>query len=302
MEVVIASSSEIAEPVLTALQGSTHQVLAGISMPDKPAGRGRLLQAKRFSVLCERVGIPLYKPEGRLELNEALTSLAPDLVITIAYGRLIKSGELNIPKYGWLNIHFSLLPRWRGAAPVQRAIQNGDSETGISIFQLDEGMDTGPIFLSKAIPLRGTETFGSLLSELSSLAAPATLQVLEMIEAGSAPTPQSHETYTSAPKLSKDEARIQWHKSATEIDRQIRAMNPWPIAWSTLDGQRLSILSAVKNDQEGEPGSVLSTSPLIIGCGENSLEILSIKPEGKKQMTANEWVRGARISQGTTFR
>ena len=302
MKVVIASSSEIAEPVLTALQGSTHQVLAGISMPDKPAGRGRLLQANRFSVLCEREGIPLYKPESRLELNEVLTSLAPDLVITIAYGRLIKSGELNIPKYGWLNIHFSLLPRWRGAAPVQRAIQNGDSETGISIFQLDEGMDTGPIFLSKAIPLRGTETFGSLLSELSSLAAPATLQVLEMIEAGTAPTPQSHEASTSAPKLSKDEARIQWHKSATEIDRQIRAMNPWPIAWSTLDGQRLSILSAVKNDQDGEPGSVISTSPLVIGCGENSLEILSIKPEGKKQMTANEWVRGARISQGTAFR
>lgn len=302
MRVVVASSSEVAQPLLESLLTSAHVILAGLTMPDKPSGRGRDLKPNDFSLLCEGLAVPLFKPSSQSELNQVLLRLHPDVVITIAYGRLIKRTELSIPKFGWLNIHFSLLPRWRGAAPVQHAILNGDSETGITIFQLDEGMDTGPIFLSHKELLHGDETSGSLLKKLSEIAAKRILDVLQDLETGIAPTPQNRFGDSLAPKLSKEEGRIKWDKTATEIERHIRAMNPWPISWTTVDNTRLSIIKAKVAAGSGQPGEILSTNPLTIACGEDSLEIQSLKPEGKSEMTASEWFRGARLGEGTSFK
>lgn len=302
MKVVLASSSDVAQPVLEALLRSQHELVAGISMPDKPVGRGRQIQPNSFSMLCERSGVQVFKPENRVELNDLLRKIEPDLVITIAYGRLIKATELSIPEHGWLNVHFSLLPRWRGAAPVQRAILHGDQETGISIFRLEEGMDTGPVFATHKISLKGNETYGSLLSQLSLLAAPVLLTVLEHIEQGISPIPQNEDGATLAPKLSKEEARISWQKSATEIERQVRAMNPWPIAWTTVNDKRLSILQSCLHNLSGNPGEILSLQPFIIGCGEEAIEVSMLKPEGKAEMSAAEWLRGARLSKGEFLR
>lgn len=302
MKVVLASSSDVAQPVLEALLRSQHELVAGISMPDKPVGRGRQIQPNSFSMLCERSGVQVFKPENRVELNDILRKIEPDLVITIAYGRLIKATELSIPGHGWLNVHFSLLPRWRGAAPVQRAILHGDQETGISIFRLEEGMDTGPVFATHKISLKGNETYGSLLSQLSLLAAPVLLTVLEHIEQGISPIPQNEDGATLAPKLSKEEARISWQKSATEIERQVRAMNPWPIAWTTVNDKRLSILQSCLHNLSGNPGEILSLQPFIIGCGEEAIEVSMLKPEGKAEMSAAEWLRGARLSKGEFLR
>jgi methionyl-tRNA formyltransferase len=301
MKVVLASSSEIAAPIMDELLNSQHDLVCGISMPDKPTGRGQTLQPNEFSLLCKSKNVRLHTPASRKELHELLSAIAPDVVITIAYGRLIKSEELKIPRHGWLNIHFSLLPRWRGAAPVQRTIEHGDSESGISIFRLDEGMDTGPIFYSERIPLIGEETFGSLLSKLSRLAAPATLKVLEMLARGDRPTPQVNSDITLAPKLTKDEARIDWKKGAIEIERQIRAMNPWPVAWTKIDEERISILKSRVSELVGDPGKILSISPLIVGCGESSLMVEIVKPAGKREMSAAEWIRGARLSTESSF-
>jgi methionyl-tRNA formyltransferase len=302
MKVVLASSSDVAQPVLEALLRSQHELVAGISMPDKPVGRGRQIQPNSFSMLCERSGVQVFKPENRVELNDILRKIEPDLVITIAYGRLIKATELSIPGHGWLNVHFSLLPRWRGAAPVQRAILHGDQETGISIFRLEEGMDTGPVYATHKISLKGNETYGSLLSQLSLLAAPVLLTVLEHIEQGISPIPQNEDGATLAPKLSKEEARISWQKSATEIERQVRAMNPWPIAWTTVNDKRLSILQSCLHNLSGNPGEILSLQPFIIGCGEEAIEVSMLKPEGKAEMSAAEWLRGARLSKGEFLR
>jgi methionyl-tRNA formyltransferase len=302
MKVVLASSSDIAQPVLNALLLSNHQLVGGISMPDKPTGRGRQIQPNSFSLLCEKSHVQVFKPKNQAELAEVLRELKPDLVITIAYGRLIKASELSIPEHGWLNVHFSLLPRWRGAAPVQRAILRGDRETGISIFRLDEGMDTGPVYAAHKISLVGNETYGSLLSELALLAAPVLLTVLENIEKGSSPIPQIEDGATLAPKLSKGEARINWQKSADEIERQVRAMNPWPIAWTTVNDKRLSILQTCVHNLQGNPGEILSLEPFIIGCGEEAIEISLLKPEGRAEMSAADWLRGARISKDEILR
>ena len=302
MKVVLASSSDISQPILEALLHSQHQLVAAISMPDKPTGRGRQIQPNSFSMLCERFGVHVFKPENHIELREVLRELEPDLVITIAYGRLVKATELSLPKHGWLNVHFSLLPRWRGAAPVQRAILQGDSETGISIFRLEEGMDTGPVYATHKVSLNGSETYGALLNELSLLAAPVLLTVLTQIESGESPNPQKEDGATLAPKLSKEEARINWLQSAPEIERQVRAMNPWPIAWTTFNDKRLSILKSSVRDLAGNPGEILSLNPFVIGCGEESIEISLLKPEGKAEMSAAEWLRGARISKGEFLR
>jgi methionyl-tRNA formyltransferase len=302
MKVVLASSSDIAQPILETLLRSQHQLVAAISMPDKPAGRGRQIQPNSFSMLCERFGVQVFRPESHIELREVLRKLEPDLVITIAYGRLIKAMELSLPIHGWLNIHFSLLPRWRGAAPVQRAILQGDSQTGISIFRLEEGMDTGPVYATHKVSLNGDETFGSLLNQLSLLAAPVMVAVLEKIENGESPISQPEDGATLAPKLSKEEAQINWQKSAEEIERQVRAMNPWPIAWTTFNDKRLSILKSSVRDLAGNPGEILSLEPFVTGCGEQAIEISSLKPEGKAEMSAAEWLRGSRLSKGEFLR
>lgn len=301
MKVLLASSSLLAIHPLRTLLESNHELVGVITMPDAPQGRGRAMMENEFAIDSRISGLRVFKPTNNDELLHVLTETAVDLVVTIAYGRLIRPRELNKPKYGWLNIHFSLLPRWRGAAPAQRAIEAGDSKSGVTVFRLDEGLDTGPIYAGAEYVLRGDEDSSTLLTELSQLSVLPLRTALEMISEGNEPVTQSTIGVTLAPKLSKAEGQIDWNLPASIIERKIRAFSPWPIAWTELEGQRISIIKAKLSDERLQPGNIVIRESFIVGCGERSLEILSLKPEGKREMLATEWLRGARLSPDARF-
>lgn len=225
-----------------------------------------------------------------------MMELKADIVVTIAYGRLIKSAELAIPKFGWLNVHFSLLPRWRGAAPVQYAIWNGDKETGVTVFKLDEGLDTGPVYSMRKLEIANEDNTETLLEKLTGVADSAIDEALEKIIQGVPPIPQTSEMHTLAPKISKTQGKIDWHSSSIEIARQIRALHPWPGCWSTFAQQRVQICQARPSesilDNGHYVGSIQHGEKISVKCGTGSLELLTVKPEGKREMTAEEWARG----------
>lgn len=301
MKILLASSSLVAEPSLKALQKSRHEVLGCLTGLDAARGRGRQVSENNFASLAKTIGLPVFKPANSLELHQLLRDLNPDVVITISYGSLIKKAELEIPRFGWLNVHFSLLPRWRGASPVQRAIAAGDSLSGVTVFKLDTGLDTGPIFTSVERSLIGDETSSSLLSDLAALAPGPLLDALSLIEVGQLPIPQSEEGVCIAPKIRKEDGRINWTSSNIEIERSIRAFDPWPTAWSVLSGQRVSIYSAKFSTLEIDPGVCRINSGFFVGCGIGSLELVEVKPEGKRRMTALEWARGLRQTEDMKF-
>lgn len=294
MKVLLASSSLVAEPSLRALLSSRHEVVGGLTTPDRPRGRGREITENEFAQLLSVENIPVYKPQSSAELIEILNKVKPDVVITISYGRLIKLDALRLPKFGWLNVHFSLLPRWRGASPIQRAIAAGDTSTGVTVFKIEEGLDTGPIYVQREYVMRGNEQTAELLDLLSHEATTSLIESLQMIEDGVEPTPQSESGVTLAPKITKEEGRIDWHFTNEEIERQIRALSPWPSAWSLFSGQRIAIISAKLSSFDLRPGEILSADGIHVGCGKDSLEIVDIKPEGKRTMLASEWLRGLR--------
>ena len=235
------------------------------------------------------------------EILQVLSDTGADLVVTIAYGRLIRTRELVKPQHGWLNIHFSLLPRWRGAAPAQRSIEAGDERTGVTVFKLDEGLDTGPIYSISEYEMRGDETSSILLERLADLSVEPLMRALQMIADNDSPTIQSEVGATIAPKLSKNEGQIDWSEKSQVIERKIRAFTPWPTAWTNLDHLRISILSASCVEESLQPGEISTREDLVVGCEEGALRILSLKPEGKRAMSADEWVRGARLSSNAKF-
>ena len=294
MKILLASSSLVAEPSLHVLRNSHHEILGCLTGLDAARGRGQEVSENDFASLAKTIGLPVFKPANSRELHQILSDLDPDVVVTISYGSLIKKAELEIPRFGWLNVHFSLLPKWRGASPVQRAIAAGDSLTGVTVFKLDRGLDTGPIFTSVKRPLIGDETTASLLSDLAALAPAALLDALSLIEVGQLPIPQSEEGVSLAPKITKEDGRINWKSSNIEVERAVRAFNPWPTAWTILSGQRVSIYSAKLSTLEIDPGVCRINSGFFVGCGTGSLELIEVKPEGKRRMTALEWARGLR--------
>jgi methionyl-tRNA formyltransferase len=214
---------------------------------------------------------------------------------------LIKANELQKPKFGWLNVHFSLLPRWRGASPVQRAIAAGDRETGITVFKLEEGLDTGPIYSTIDYPLDSKSRSDQVLNHLASLSIKPVNEALKMIEDGQSPTAQSGYGVTLAPKILKSEGRIDWSQDSKEIEARIRAFHPWPGAYTLINGRRISVIEGQVRENKGVAGEIISIEPLIVASGSSSLEILRVKPENKKEMSSVEWLRGARISLPCAF-
>lgn len=301
MKILLASSSPLAKDLLNHINSSGHQLLGGITSPDRASGRGQSVSSNDFASYCQEIGVTCYKPNTNEELADILQKTQVELVITLAYGRLIKTSELQIPKLGWLNVHFSLLPRWRGAAPVQRAIAAGDERSGVTVFKLEEGLDTGPIYSTLSYPLNDRSRSDEVLKDLSSLCFQPVNQALIMIAAGEPATTQESDGVTLAPKISKSEGRIDWNRDSKMLDRQIRAFQPWPGAYTSLNGTRIEIIEARVSETDGAAGEVISINPLLVGTGSGSLEIIRVKPENKREMSSSDWLRGARITLPCAF-
>ena len=295
MRIAVAATPEVAIPTLDALLASEHELLFVITRPDAPAGRGRALQATPVANWAVANSVKLFKPETSQSLGELIKDL--DLVVTIGYGLLLPIEVLETPKYGFINLHFSLLPRWRGAAPVQRAIEAGDSVTGVTVFQLDAGMDTGPIYLSTQIPLSVSTTADQLFESLANLGVEPVLKTLDLIERGERPSPQEEKGATRAYKLSKEEGLIDWNSDAEAINRKINAFNPDPGAWSNFRGQIIKINKVRLSNESANAGVLKAVEKSIyIGTATSALELLEVTPSGKAQMSATSWANGARLN------
>ena len=301
MKILVASSSPLAKNLLNHIKNSDHQLLGGISSPDRASGRGQSVSSNDFASYCQEIGVTCYKPSANEELADIVQKTQAELVITLAYGRLIKTSELQIPKHGWLNVHFSLLPKWRGAAPVQRAIAAGDEQSGVTVFKLEQGLDTGPIYSTLSYPLNERSRSDEVLKDLSSLSIQPVNQALIMIAAGEPPTTQESDGVTLAPKILKSEGRIDWNRDSKLLDRQIRAFQPWPGAHTSFNGTRIEIIEARVSDADGAAGEVISIKPLLVGTGSGSLEIIRVKPENRREMSSSDWLRGARITLPCAF-
>ena len=302
MKVVIASSSPVAIPLISALNASsTHQLLSLLTNPDKATGRGMHVVANELATWTESLGINIQKPENNDELKKIIESIKPEVVITIAYGRIIPLELLEIPKYGWINVHFSLLPRWRGAAPVQWAILNGDKQTGITVFKLDKGMDTGPVYLEQATPINDDENSDGLLKRLSQIGSDLAINSLELISEGVTPKPQASIGITLAPKISKNHGKIDWTQSSDQVVNRFRALSSNPGVWSLLGELRIKIDALVASSLVGQikPADiVINGERLFVGVLDGVIEILILTPAGRSKMSAAEFIRGLPSREG----
>ena len=295
MRIAVAATPEVAIPTLEALRLSSHELAFVITRADAPAGRGRELQASPVAQWAQQNDVEVKKPDTAAEIGELVIGL--DLVITIGYGFILPENILTIPKYGFINLHFSLLPRWRGAAPVQRAIEAGDNVTGITVFKLDKGMDTGPIYLSAEVPLARDCNSAELFEILANMATKPVLESLQLIAAGQPPKEQMESGASRANKLSKEEGRIAWNTPAITIERKVNAFNPNPGAWSNFRGQNLKI-DKVRATEEVLPiGQMdLIDKSVLVGTSTNALELVEVTPAGKARLSATAWANGARIT------
>ena len=301
MRLGVAATPEVALPTLDWLQQSDHEIALIITQPDKPAGRGRLMTQSVVADWAEQYGISIIKPQSPSDLIGSLEEL--DCVITIGYGVLLPQQILDLPKHGFINLHFSLLPAYRGAAPVQRALHNGDTVTGVCVFQLEKGMDTGPIYTQAKVEIDPSWRSFELLSVLAKEGASVVDQALQMISQGLSPTPQSG-VPSLAPKISKAEAQLDFSHTSVAVVNAIRAFTYEPGSWSLWKGEPFKITSAVPNNETEIPEAavVVLENKVLVGCGNRSvIELLTVVPAGKKEMSAIEWARGARLQGGEHF-
>ncbi len=305
MRLVFFGTPDFAVAPLKSLLESQHEVIAVVTQPDRQSGRGRKVHACPVKEEALKAGISVLQPEkvkGPEFINEMRT-LGPSVIIVVAYGQILPSEIINLPESGCINIHASLLPRYRGASPINRAIIDGENKTGITTMLMDEGMDTGPVLLQEEIEIRPDDTAGSLSDRLSHLGAHLIIKTLEELEQGNVkPVPQSLES-SYAPMMKKTDGLIDWTKSASELSNFIRGMNPWPGAYTFLEGGRIKILGVKVLDEAGEAGTVerVSKDELVIGAGKGSLAVLEIQPPGKKAMAVRSYLQGKKMSKGIRF-
>jgi methionyl-tRNA formyltransferase len=303
LRIAFAGTPHFALPALRALLASRHRVVGVLTQPDRPAGRGRELRASPVKLLATEAGLPIAQPatlktpEGRVALHE----WSPELVVVVAYGLILPLSVLSMPRLGCLNIHGSLLPRWRGAAPIQRAILAGDTETGVSIMQLEEGLDTGPVLLERRHPIGTHDTAGELHDSLAELGAAALLDTIEAIVDGTVVVRhQPADGVTYAAKIEKSEARIDWSGAAVAIDRQVRAFNPWPVAETGFAGETLRVLRArvaAESGAHGTPGTLLGIGDdgLCVACGDGVLAVGELQRAGKRPVSARDFANAVRL-------
>ncbi|GHH58675.1 methionyl-tRNA formyltransferase [[Pseudomonas] boreopolis] len=301
MRIVFAGTPEFAVPSLRAA-AQRHEVVAVYTQPDRPAGRGRGLTPSPVKLEAIARGIPVLQPETLRspESQDALRRLAPDLMVVVAYGLILPKAVLAIPTHGCWNVHASLLPRWRGAAPIQRAIEAGDAETGVGLMLMEAGLDTGPVLLEQRTPIGADETGGQLHDRLAELGAQVLSDGLGLLRAGirPVPRPQPAEGVTYAHKLDKAEARLDWNQPADVLARKVRAFNPWPVAEAQLAGERVRIHAAVALERTAPaaPGTVLAASKqgIDVACGEGALRLRVLQREGGKAITAADYLNARR--------
>jgi methionyl-tRNA formyltransferase len=301
VQIAVAATPEVAIPTLELLLQSGKNLVSVITQPDRPSGRGLALKETPVALWAKERHIVVHKPNSQDELSELVRNF--DLVITIGFGMIIKEEILALPKFGFINLHFSLLPRWRGAAPVQRAIEAGDAVTGVTVFQLDRGMDTGPIYRQVTFNLEEDTTSESLLRELAQLGAKPVLETIDAITMGEAPRVQESSGATRANKLSKEEGHIDWTLPAEVIERKIRAYYPNPGSWSTFRGSIIKIERVdIHEGHTGSPGALSTINrELIVSCGEGSLKVVDLQPSGKSVMAASSWLNGAQLKENERF-
>jgi len=300
MRLCVAATPKVAIPTLDYLLLSNHELISVITQPDRPSGRGQKSRESEVSQWAAQNNVTCHKPQGEQETLAAL--IDADLLLTIGYGVILPTSVISLPTHGSINLHFSLLPRWRGAAPVQRAIEAGDSVSGVTVFALDEGMDTGPIYLEKRFALDADITSDELLNELADLGVEAVAQTLTLIEEGVRPHAQSSEGATRAMKISKGDAQIDWNQSAEVISQKIRAFTSNPGAWTNFRESTLKVFTPTITDFPLPPGELLlKEKKLYIGTATSALEIGEVQPSGKALMPASSWVNGVRLDSGERF-
>jgi methionyl-tRNA formyltransferase len=302
MRVAFAGTPDFAVPALDALVAAGHEVAAVYTQPDRPAGRGRELQASAVARRAAALELPVRQPaKFTPEAVEGLRELAVEALVVVAYGLILPAGALAAPKRGGLNIHASLLPRWRGAAPIQRAVLAGDRETGVTIMQMDAGLDTGPMLLRESLPIGPDATAGELHDALSALGAKLIVAALAGLERGTlVATPQPDAGVTYAKKISKDEARLDWSQPAEALARAVRAFNPAPVAWSELDGERVRILRARAGggNASAAPGTIVAANAegILVATGGGTLLVAELQWPGGKPLTAQQAAAGRALT------
>ncbi len=303
LRVAFAGTPEFAAQALDAIIAVGYPVPLVLSQPDRPAGRGMKLLPSPVKQHALKAGIAVDQPEKLRspEQREALAACAPDVLVVAAYGLLLPTEVLQLPRLGCLNIHASLLPRWRGAAPIHRAIEAGDAETGITIMQMDEGLDTGAMLLRRAISIHPDDTTASLHDRLAVLGADMIVEALDALDAGRlTATPQPAEGVTYAAKISKAEAELDWQRPAAQIERAVRAFNPFPVASTHLRGTAIKVWRAQLAEGKGTPGEVLAVGDhgVVVACGEQALSLTELQRPGSRRMPVAEFLRGFRVDVG----
>ena len=304
LKIVYWGSPDFAVPCLQALHGR-HDLLAVVTQPDRPRGRGRSLAPPAVKVAAEELGIPVLQPEKirRRSFRVQLTELGADLFVVAAYGKILRPKMLAVPPMGCVNVHASLLPRYRGSAPIQWSVIHGERRSGVTIMLMDAGMDTGPMLLSGALDLSPDETAGTLHDRLAELGPDLLLEALEGLAAGTLePRTQDHELATEAPMLTKEHGRVDFSRPAREVDCHVRGMDPWPGAYTSLDGKALKVFaSRAAPAQGGAPGEVLSVDDrgLLVACGEGAVWLRELQRAGRKRMEATALVAGYPVARGT---
>jgi len=307
VRLVLAGTPEVAIPSLEALAGSAHDVVAVVTRPDAPAGRGRTLVPSPVRVRAEQLGMPVLTPASPRDpaFQAELRGLAPDACPVVAYGALIPRSALDIPRLGWVNLHFSLLPAWRGAAPVQHTVMAGDDVTGASTFVIEVGLDTGPVLGTMTETVQPRDTSGDLLARLAVAGAGLLVATMDGLESGTlVARPQPAEGVSLAPKITVDDARVDWSLPAHVVDRRVRGCTPDPGAWTTFRGERVKIqlVEPLAAALAGAPGTlVVSKRDVVVATGSGAVRLTVVQAQGKKPMVAADWARGIRILEGERF-
>lgn len=304
MNVVYMGTPEFAVPPLQAIINANHTVTGVFTQPDKPKGRGYVLTPPPVKECALENNIPVFQPKSMKdgEALEILKKLNPDVIVVVAFGKILPKEILDLPKYGCINVHASLLPKYRGAGPIQWCVLDGEEETGVTTMLMAEGLDTGDMLLKSSTKIGENETAGELHDRLSTMGADLIVETLSKLPNNEiTPEKQDDNLSNYAPMLTKELCKIDWSKSAQQIHNQVRGLNPWPVAVATVNGKRVKIYSTQLSDKNDTAGKIICLNPLTVACGEGSVIITELQPEGKKRMNSQDYVRGYRVTTDTIF-